>query len=53
MDRNAQPSAQWVWRYSYDCTAPDGSHLVTSSEAEACFWHMLGYEVVRLLERAG
>jgi hypothetical protein len=39
------------WRYCYECTAPNGSRLQTANESEAFFWHLLGYEVVRLVER--
>ncbi|MDM0112873.1 hypothetical protein QTI66_11995 [Variovorax sp. J22R133] len=39
------------WRFCYECTGPRESRLHTTNESEAFFWHLLGYEVVRLLER--
>jgi hypothetical protein len=41
------------WRICYECVSPaTGSRLRVLNEAEAYFWHLLGYEIRRLLEAA-
>ena len=31
---------------AYECLGLSGSRIVTRSQAEACFWHSLGYVVL-------
>ena len=41
------------WRVCYECVSPTtGSRLRVVNEAEAYFWHLLGYEIRRMLEPA-
>ena len=56
MDHNKNPvdDADGLgWRFCYECVSPfTGSRLQVLSEAEAYFWHLLGYEIRRMLARA-
>lgn len=40
------------WRIYYECVSPSGSRLAVSCEAEAWFWHLLGYRVRRWIQAA-
>lgn len=34
--------------WGYECFGPDGSFVLTPSQAEALFWHSLGYVVLHI-----
>lgn len=46
MDKTIPDSAGNGW--GYECFGPGGSVILASNQAEALFWHSLGYVVLHI-----